>query len=254
MRTEKVDKLSPEGIRERIKSNSNFLPNISQVIRVVNTWEDWDNLFNPEGGRTICEVWTEEYVDQFTDYLEERIIEIVDHKENKNYSFQILEVGAGPRSLGTYIEDKLKNKTNLNVNVVVTDKSPDKNSQVEQLDVRDLTASKYDPDIVISSWPPSSSVSDSMPEFSCHIRKLGPEEYILIGDPAKCGNKWKTWGDLKKVDVEEEPPYRDDGYKKVELGFLRKFQVSRSDSFSKFADPEDEKKWMSDSKTVSFRK
>lgn len=106
--------------------------------------------------------------------------------------------------------------------------------------------------IVICSWMPMGQ------DWTALFRKAQVDEYILIGeaDNGSCGDNWLTWGnpdfyesptndnDNNDVDVDTRtPPYESEGYQRVDMDALTKFQFSSFDLANSKS-----------SKTVSFRR
>jgi hypothetical protein len=120
--------------------------------------------------------------------------------------------------------------------------------------------------IVLCSWMPMNE------DWSKLFRSSKVDEYILIGecDDGQCGDPWETWGNTSALDEEiiientsmsslantdyEQPatntknndpipPYRVDGYERVDLNELAKHQFSRFDC-----------RYSKSGRTVSFRR
>lgn len=104
--------------------------------------------------------------------------------------------------------------------------------------------------IVICSWMPMGQ------DWTSLFRKAGVDEYILIGeaDDGSCGDNWLTWGNPAFCEAAETtdgddspssptPPYIEEGYKRVDMDPLTKYQFSSFDLANSKS-----------SKTVSFRR
>ncbi|KAL7539391.1 hypothetical protein ACHAWF_006396, partial [Thalassiosira exigua] len=100
--------------------------------------------------------------------------------------------------------------------------------------------------MVLCSWMPPGE------DWTSDFRRVGrAEEYVLVGeaDDGSCGHNWFTWGNPdfrgpgEDVGIPGEAPHLADGYERVDLGELTKFQFSRFDC-----------KRSRESMTVSFRR
>ncbi len=108
--------------------------------------------------------------------------------------------------------------------------------------------------IVLCSWMPMGQ------DWTSHFRSAEVDEYILIGeaDDGSCGDNWLTWGNpaFYDGDIEMEnnngedradrfptPSYAKEGYKRLDMEPLTKYQFSSFDL-----------KNSKSSKTVSFRR
>lgn len=224
----------------------------------------------------IYEFWTEDYVRSLGNY-------IMDRSQNFDGETVVLDIGAGDGSLVYFLKRYMKeakessssglgNKKNQKTTkkhknlptVIATDDFSwkiDPKAEVEKLSVADALQ-KYQPFdengkrshrlIVICSWQPMGI------DWTQQIRDNGVDEYILIGesDDGNCGDNWLTFGnpefrddihlseeESKQMDASVIPPYKRDGFVRVDLDDLSKMQYSRFDSSVS-----------SSSKTISFRR
>ena len=134
----------------------------------------------------------------------------------------------------------------------------EKQSVVARLDYRDaLRAPRgacdgHPPDVVLICWHPIRE------DWTADVRRVPSVcEYVLVGetDFGACGRPAETWGMrdvLLRADdgdaaasTEWQPPHEADGFERVDLAFLSKHQVCRTDE-----------PWLKArrSKTVSFRR
>mmetsp|Transcript_11837 Transcript_11837/g.27092 ORF Transcript_11837/g.27092 Transcript_11837/m.27092 type:complete len:505 (-) Transcript_11837:3674-5188(-) len=222
------------------------------------------------------ELWTHEYIFGLSEYLLERI-KTMDSEQP--LSTTVVDVGSGDgrlcyflkRAMGLTLQRLLANKPIavratkrakkrqrvqkedlVLPTVVATDDGswraplyPNPHINVERLSSVEAIA-KYRPAenerlIVVCSWMPPDI------DFTADWRPSA-EEYVLIGeyDTGSCGDNWLTWGNLDFRPTEsrdDEPPYVQDGYERVELDQLSSLQFSRFDC-----------KRSSESGTVSFRR
>ena len=102
--------------------------------------------------------------------------------------------------------------------------------------------------IVICSWMPMGQ------DWTSQFRNAEVDEYILIGeaDDGSCGDNWLTWGNpvfydsgdgTEKTDSSPTPPYAKEGYQRLDIDALTKYQFSSFDLQNSKS-----------SKTVSFRR
>ena len=227
---------TPEEMREKLRDPS-FLPFYSQLSQHFENvggngfdpeWKKWrDFCWNNEH---IFEIWTKEYIHAFVSYLAKRVEELGGTKE---FPTVILEVGAGNGRLTHFLSEKLNELIPGKVKIIASDSggwgiSP--TFPVENIPHNEALV-KHKPKIVIFSWMPY--------EYDCtdDFRSTKSiDEYILIGetDGGCCGDGWKTWGSSWSFNEEEKkqrenqlPPYKADGFERVDHDELRDLQLSR---------------------------
>jgi hypothetical protein len=245
-----------ESLRKELL-NPEFLPTYEQVreafIQDINGERQWDeNLwrkFTTNKGQFVYELFTEEYIDKLAEYFVERSNE---YKASQENPLVILEIGAGNGRLSYFLGKKLEEKALGQIKIIATDSGGwnlkrDRDSFVEDLDYKEAME-KYKPSIVISSWMPYKK------DFTQDIRNSeGVQEYVLIGetDGGCCGDEWKTWGWGNFEGEEKMPPYKEDGFTRVDLEMK---QIGRSDRFADLLDESLLEEPLHRSSTVSFRK
>lgn len=146
-----------------------------------------ESLFFETYGSMAYEILTQEFVEAFAAYLEQRIKEI---SERTKSPVMIVEPGAGAGRLSYFLRQKL-NETCAGLfeiratdthelakdgSIVTSDRIP-----VEPLDVQ-VTLERYKPQIVLVSWMPKAATWDNLFAQDPHL-----QEYILIGEPAITG-------------------------------------------------------------------
>lgn len=209
----------------------------------------------------LREILTKEYITSLADYLAKRVGDESTPVSKSGASSVVLEVGAGDGRLTHFLNQELEKKTKGKERVVATDtlywetrtkvlerdivlvEQAKPAFPVEKLDYQNALA-KYKPDIVICSWMPPGE------DWTWAFRKLdNVAEYILIGPPDDnvTGKEWETWGiDYEGTHKGEKPPYKKDGFKRVELNALDAAEFSRSKLIGDNIGM--------DSRTVSFRR
>jgi len=186
---------------------------------------DWRQLWSQlyDSGRMPHELLTKEYIEGLGAYLKTRA-----EKYATGYGpVRIVEVGAGDGQLAYFLQMGLSDST---IEYVATDSDEwgisrmRTASTVEVLGYQEAIE-KYDPDILIASWKiPQQDWTASFRES----RNL--KEYILIGpaDSNTCGDAQLTWGVGLPSDT--LPSYMLDGFSRIDLLELRRFQLSFADS------------------------
>lgn len=174
---------SQEILRKKMEDPS-FLPTRAQIIEAFkmegytridsNEWNDF--LDGPYRGH--YEILTQEFIQRLSEYLSTRIEEL---SVKKNSPVIILEVGAGNGRLTYFLDQQLKKTESGKYEIIATDSGvwkikPD--FSVEGLEVQDAL-SKYNPDIVVSSWETHSS--HDWTEY--YEETPSVKEYILIETP-----------------------------------------------------------------------
>ncbi|NCU41992.1 MAG: hypothetical protein EOM19_04730 [Candidatus Moranbacteria bacterium] len=156
------EKAKIDALQEKLL-NPDFLPTYEQVREAftqdINREKQWDeNLwrkFTTNKERLVYEFFTEEYIDNLTEYFVERSNE---YKVSQENPLVILEIGAGNGRLAYFLKKKLEEKKPVQIKVIATDSGEwnlkrDRDSFVEDLDYKEAMK-KYKPSIVISSWMP----------------------------------------------------------------------------------------------------
>jgi hypothetical protein len=167
--------------------------------------------------KPIYEFLNVEYINELSDYLIERISEVVKKKEG---TVTVLEIGAGDGRLTHFIKEKVEAALPGKVRVIATDNSSWENHgirqdfPVENMDYREALK-VFKPDIVLSSWMPNDA------DFSKPIRKTpSVKEYVLIGeaDSGCCGDPWLTWGYTSDGPTTKKIlPYKNDHFERVDV-------------------------------------
>ncbi len=196
-----------------------------------------------------------EFISALGDYLIGRSKEFGGTKEKPILA---LEVGAGNGRLTHFLKERINQKKIENINLIATDIGkwwgwpffwkPD--FPVEKLSYNKALL-KYNPDIIICSWMPD---KDWTADFR---QQKTVKEYILAGKTDEtgigyCGDPWRTWG-AYSPDEEKEfkgkiPPYEVDGFEKIPLDGVSKYQICRDDY------PWEKGGIVQHSRTVSFRR
>ena len=231
--------LSIEEIREKM-NDPEFLPSYDVLTKhfesfipiALHCHDDeyvrWNELIDVKN-KGIYEIWTAEYIHAFGQYLAHRMDELGATAEKPAI---ILEVGAGNGRLSHFLQEELDQIAPGKAKVIASD-SGKWNIQADfpVINVPLTEAlSEYQPQIVLVSWMPYGS------DFTADIRATNSVvEYILIGeaDGGNSGDDWLTWGIRSPFDDDQNqepiiPPYELDGYIKVNLEDLKKFQLSRT--------------------------
>jgi hypothetical protein len=231
--------LSLEEMRERMR-DPYFLPSFRALSKNFERfrepsqyddpeWKEWLELVF-DRNNPIFEIWTEEYIRAFGNYLAQRVEELGGTEENPTV---ILEVGAGNGRLTFFLQEKLNEIMPGKVKIVASDSGDWRIPpafQVDNIPHKEALA-KYKPRIVIFSWMPYGY--DCTSDFRA---SESVDEYILIGesDGGCCGDEWQTWGQNWSFDENERErrknllaPYEADGFEKAYMNDLRDLQLSR---------------------------
>ncbi len=181
----------------------------------------WAQIY--DSGRMPHELLTKEYVEGLTSYLKARAAKY----STENGFVRILEVGAGDGQLAYFLTRGLRER---NIEYIATDSDEwgiSKMRTASAVEVLDYQAAieMYDPDILIASW--------KLPEkdWTAKFRERNNlKEYILIGpaDSNVCGDAQLTWG--KGLPQATLPSYALDGFYRMDLPELSRFQLSFADS------------------------
>lgn len=156
----------------------------------------------------IYEFLTKEYVEALSEYLIERVKQLLD-KQSKPIT--ILEVCAGDGRLSYYLQQLLEKKIPGQFTYVASDSGEwhiKPLFPVLRLD-HEQTLQVIQPDIVMCAWMPKGK--DLTADFRDCQRV---QEYMLIGNPTECGDPWLTWGEKSK----NIPPYERDGFRMEMFG------------------------------------
>ena len=235
------------------------------------------------GHGPMYEVFTREHVAGLAEYFRARAADVIGAGAARSRSLRVLELGAGSgalhralaaatRALDAHAGSPRRAKT-CSVTYHATDDysflarrprmvsdaaANEKQSVVARLDYRDaLRAPRgacdgHPPDVVLICWHPIRE------DWTADVRRVPSVcEYVLVGetDFGACGRPAETWGMrdvLLRADdgdaaasTEWQPPHEADGVERVDLAFLSKHQVCRTDE-----------PWLKArrSKTVSFRR
>jgi len=223
--SKKQPELTREQFMEKLK-DPYWLPKFDEIVGVIDSFTDkegvkvldetdqrkWqDFLFDEQS--PIFEIWTREYIENFSNYLSERSKALGGTKENPTV---ILEVGAGDGKLSYFLNKRFQEVKEDTIKYCTTGidiigrfeiKSPFNN--VENISEKDALK-KYKPSIVISSWM---NYGEDWTEDFRNTKSV--HEYILIGPRGPCGTE-ETWENSENFKVD----YRKD---------LNKFQLSRLD-------------------------
>jgi hypothetical protein len=187
------------------------------------------NLFCEEF--QIFTLWTQEYVDALAKYLMERT-----DRTKRTLILHISSEGI-LASLLQEKSDMKKNKCPLSVATIPAQ------STIKSMASSILQAGAgFDEVVVLCSWMPGGQ------DWSASFRQAQVHEYILIGeaDDGNFGDCWHTWGNRLfhlEEGTQNTPPYQRDGYRRVDLKDLAKYQFARFDC-----------KESANSSTVSFRR
>lgn len=174
-------------------------------------FERWSLLLkNPK--RPIFEIWTQEYIEAFSNYLEDRI----NYFQSKyREEIVILEVGAGDGRLSYFLQG-VTNKSNIHGTKIIATNMDSSHFEIDapfdnviNIEASDALA-KFSPTIVICSWMMHGV--DWTPLFR---QTQSVEEYILIGPEGPCGTE-ETWEKFS-------------GFSKIEHDNLKGLQLSRLD-------------------------
>ena len=148
----------------------------------------------------------------------------------------VLECGAGTGALSHFLAEHLAGFAE----VIAADDHRDKLAAggtiarvVSQLD-SERAIRQHDPCYVVIAWQPSGI------DWTLHCREEGAScrEYLLLGEPdgSTCGDGWATWGvvpengDEYGLDEDSTKPYVADGFTRVELPEIARWQLCRFDS------------------------
>ena len=224
-RLEKAERLADE-IADTFK-----LPKASEIVDVFfsrghgvepeiqRVWQDL--IFKRESVTSqVYEVFTQEYIEQMSRYLGQRIEEL--HIPMA----AILEVPGGNGKLSYFLRQSLQDSLGEDrFNLFSLDKSthiPAKSgAYVESGPDYKYGLSKYKPDIIVTSWMP---LGVDWPRDYRNVQNL--KEYILIGERAVCGTPG-VYGRDEDGHTLAAPEYQRDGFgmRYLNLGT----QICRSD-------------------------
>jgi hypothetical protein len=244
--------LSKEATREKLR-DPNYLPTHGDVFRAFPKGYDFNSQdlldwhdFCFDKKEPVFELLNKEYIEAFSGYLIERVIELW---IAKGEPVTILEVGAGNGKLSHFLKEKLGPEVGDKVKIIATDSGRWKlktQFPVENLD-HEAALKKYAPQIVIYSWMPYGA--DMTEDFR---KTSSVDEYLLIGetDDGCCGDSWLTWGvppwnfETEEKMAEEIPPHLAEGFARKNLDDISDKQICRTDMITDYYH----------SRTVSFRR
>ncbi len=185
--------------------------------------QEWENLcFDKK--EAPFEFWTKEYVEKLADYLRTRVEVTPSDKP-----LTVLELGAGSGKLSYGLQERLNEKIPGKVIIIPTDSGEGMERMeitakhpMEHKSYKEAIKDHSEADIVILSWPPNGE------DWTGDIRAAANvKEYVVIGAPdGGAGDYWRTWG-IAETHTTEKPPYEADGFEKVSLTDVQKFQISR---------------------------
>ncbi|PIR68209.1 hypothetical protein COU49_02605 [Candidatus Nomurabacteria bacterium CG10_big_fil_rev_8_21_14_0_10_35_16] len=226
--------LNVKTMQEKMR-DPNFLPKYKEIEvyvkdanrHIEKRYKEWLDFFRGNPEKQIYEVWTEEYIEAFGNYLVQRVRDLGGSERSP---IIILEVGAGNGRLTHFLQERLERLIPGQVKIIASDPGTsdswkdkiDHDFPVENLSQQEALK-KYKPQIVIGSWMPYGD------DFTDDFRKTSSvEEYILIGPEHCTGNSWKTWGNPTNSEEDRElfPPYELDNFKKRRLEDLSELQIS----------------------------
>lgn len=173
------------------------------------------------GPSEIFEFWCKEYIEEFAEYLISRI------RKLGIKPAIILEVGAGDGQLSHFLKEEVEKRAPGIAKVIATDwkvippQEPIQNYRiitrwpVEKLELTEALK-KYSPHFVIFSWMPLDE--DYTPAFRRTVSVL---EYILIGEVDGAVGKPDTWN---------SEIYEREGFERIDLDYLSKWQICRTDA------------------------
>lgn len=222
---EQTNGFTPEEFRLKIK-DPYWLPNYNEIAKIVDSYTDehgsfslgkeeedkWYEFLKNNKDSPVFEIWTKEYIEQFSNYLSKQAILLGGKKEKPTI---ILEVGAGDGRLSYFLTQQLKSSKVDTIKIITTGydsesfKIKSKYNNVENLPEKDALE-KYSPAIVICSWMIPDE--DWTPDFR---KTKSVKEYILIGPEGPCGTD-ETWEWTS-------------GFEKIEHEDLSEVQISRLD-------------------------
>ncbi|MBU0581343.1 MAG: hypothetical protein KKA19_09230 [Candidatus Margulisbacteria bacterium] len=241
-----IKKREKKDLLDRIYS-PHYLPSYREIINKLS--EETRELSDFCRSHSVHEVFTIEYIDQLSDYLINRSIELRSLWNIKGRPIRILEVGASNGKLANFLGKALNKKAPDIFQYFAVDlyaNKYNKNSMVETMDHKE-GLEKHDPDIALFSWLPEDTCTKDFRAWP------NLKEYILIGesDGGCCGNP-ETWEDTALTEAEYKAHLKGNLNPHVENGFIR---VDREDfdQINRMDWPSKENFW-STSKTVSFRR
>lgn len=236
----------PEVVRELLRDPAH-LPTHDEINLAFrpskSSWLEWyDFCFDAQD--SVYEFLNKEYLTALSSYLAERSKQL---GINLEQPITILEVGAGSGRLSYFLGQMLEEKMTGRFKIIATDNGSQEikpQFPVEKIDYKEALE-KYRPTIVIASWMPYKV------DWTNSFRAAeSVQEYLLIGetDGGTCGDERETWGINWYSDPEEDEnkltPYQQDGFERVDLKQLSKYQICRTDAPGRY----------NHSRTASFRR
>jgi hypothetical protein len=209
--------------------NPTFLPTRASLIQAIDklrrAGHNHPGIVEKKLGTRLFEIWSEEYIDAFGEYLAGRAQEM---GATKDKPLRVLEVGAGDGRLTYFLRQRLAERAPDLVSVIATDLKSWRGITPVIDDIETASCEeavkKYEPQIVIWSWPPPGV------DHTSEIRRTeSVEEYIIIGEDAGgcCGDPWLTWGFGKSIEHGKViPPYEADGFEQQWLEALSNYNLS----------------------------
>ncbi len=212
-------------IRKRLRTDPGFLPRREDLKATFGLPDDqpdglyeWLNfVHDPE--KPVFEMWTEEYIKEFSTYLLTRLDDLGATVETP---LTILEVGAGNGKLTYFLRERLNAKAAGRLKIAATDvqRRGRSSENVEELGYVEALE-QYKPDIVISSWMPK------FYDWTGAFRQMpSVKEYILIGVPSLTGDN-EAWGIYSDGGFIQN--YSIEGFRRTELHDLKKYQICGTD-------------------------
>ncbi len=161
----------------------------------------------------LFEILTNEYIEDLTCYLVNRINKLIDQQ------ITILEAGAGDGRLTFFVNQKLQRYSQKEVKMIAIDNGQRGIKPLYRIINYDYQEAleRFKPQIVLSSWMPMGV------DWTKDFRKtISVMEYILIGpkDNGFSGAYYETWGQGKNIKL-----YEIDGFERLDLENLNQRQL-----------------------------
>jgi hypothetical protein len=228
-------RLTPKELREKMKDFL-YLPKFRDILNAFESNEpgehydkkEWINFcFNKDN--PVFEFLNEEFIEDFSNYLIERINKL---ESIKDKPIIILEIGAGNGRLTHFLQQKMELKIPGKVKIIASDNGSWKLKTifpVEVLQNHRMAVEKFKPKIILFSWIPGND-DNITADFR---RDKNVSEYILIGPKDNgeiCGDDWLTWGKRNKdISQNLQVWYEKDGFEREDLNNVEKNQICRID-------------------------
>ncbi len=224
-----------EELREKYLNDPDYAPPLETALQLLSLnpngrphhRSDTGRFFSPETeGAPIFELYTEEYIKKLGEYIQQRAVAY----GKGNGQLKVLEVGAGNGKLAHLLRKEIARKgLEGDISVIAVDSgkweethaiAPISGINVERMDYN-AALQEYMPGMVLCAWMPGGE------DWSKAFRDTeSVREYVLIGEPdGGASGSGETWG----VSWESMPAQTIGGFRRRDLPFLRKWQISRTD-------------------------